>query len=135
MYFDIMKLNGTALGVMNGVLNGHHAEKLNMAFYETSAKDKTMVDDAFFALTRDIKKRLGESSGGPSTTRTTGPITVPFADSMQCNAPLLNLPFRLKSRLSMCCCLNVMDLPDRCQTEIQRRAMVDANAETLSRPW
>ncbi len=53
------------------------AEKLNMAFYETSAKDKTMVDDAFFALTRDIKKRLGESSGGPSTTRTTGPITVP----------------------------------------------------------
>ena len=54
------------------------AEKLNMAFYETSAKDKTMVDDAFFALTRDIKKRLGESSGGPSTTRTTGPITVHF---------------------------------------------------------
>uniref|UniRef100_A0A6T7LZX2 Uncharacterized protein n=1 Tax=Hanusia phi TaxID=3032 RepID=A0A6T7LZX2_9CRYP len=39
------------------------AEQLNMAFYETSAKDKSMVDEAFFALTRDIKKRLGEHPG------------------------------------------------------------------------
>jgi hypothetical protein len=35
------------------------AETLDMAFYETSAKDKSMVDEAFFALTRDIKARLG----------------------------------------------------------------------------
>ena len=48
-----------------------------MAFYETSAKDKTMVDDAFFALTRDIKKRLGESSGSSSTGKAAVPITVP----------------------------------------------------------
>jgi len=34
-----------------------------MAFYETSAKDKSMVEEAFYALTRDIKKRLGEHSG------------------------------------------------------------------------
>lgn len=34
-----------------------------MEFYETSAKDKDKVDEAFFALTRDIKKRLGEHSG------------------------------------------------------------------------
>jgi Ras-related protein Rab-8A len=39
------------------------AERLNMAFYETSAKDKSCVDEAFFALTRDIKKRLGEHGG------------------------------------------------------------------------
>lgn len=49
-----------------------------MAFYETSAKDKTMVDDAFFALTRDIKKRLGESSSSSSANKpASGPITVP----------------------------------------------------------
>ena len=48
-----------------------------MAFYETSAKDKTMVDDAFFALTRDIKKRLGESSGSSSAGKAAAPITVP----------------------------------------------------------
>ena len=48
-----------------------------MAFYETSAKDNTMVDDAFFALTRDIKKRLGESSGGSSAPgKAAAPITV-----------------------------------------------------------
>jgi Ras-related protein Rab-8A len=57
------------------------AEKLNMAFYETSAKDKTMVDEAFFALTRDIKKRLGESSGSASASKQpTGPITVGGGD-------------------------------------------------------
>lgn len=39
------------------------AERLKMDFFETSAKDKSMVDDSFFALTRDIKKRLGEHSG------------------------------------------------------------------------
>mmetsp|Transcript_27440 Transcript_27440/g.72437 ORF Transcript_27440/g.72437 Transcript_27440/m.72437 type:complete len:194 (-) Transcript_27440:65-646(-) len=38
------------------------AEKLNLAFFETSAKDKTMVDDAFITITRDIKKRLGDSA-------------------------------------------------------------------------
>ena len=41
-----------------------------MAFYETSAKDKSMVDEAFFALTRDIKKRLGEHPGPNKSTGT-----------------------------------------------------------------
>ena len=54
------------------------AEKLNMAFYETSAKDKTMVDDAFFALTRDIKKRLGESSSSQSA-KPKDSVTVRFS--------------------------------------------------------
>lgn len=49
------------------------AEQLDMAFYETSAKDKTMVDEAFFALTRDIKSRLGEHSG---PTRNAGTVQV-----------------------------------------------------------
>jgi len=44
-----------------------------MAFYETSAKDKSMVDEAFFALTRDIKTRLGEHSG---PTRNAGTVQV-----------------------------------------------------------
>jgi len=50
-----------------------HAEQLDMAFYETSAKDKSMVDEAFFALTRDIKTRLGEHSG---PTRNAGTVQV-----------------------------------------------------------
>ena len=59
-----------------------------MAFYETSAKDKTMVDEAFFALTRDIKKRLGESSGSASASKQpTGPITVPAASRPCSRAP------------------------------------------------
>jgi len=53
------------------------AETLDMAFYETSAKDKSMVDEAFFALTRDIKARLGENSG-PS--RQTGTVQVSKTD-------------------------------------------------------
>jgi hypothetical protein len=77
-----------------------------MAFYETSAKDKTMVDDAFFALTRDIKKRLGESSGGPSTTRTTGPITVPFAIY---RSTKFSVPIPLHFHSVICGC------SDRCQ--------------------
>mmetsp|Transcript_66879 Transcript_66879/g.139382 ORF Transcript_66879/g.139382 Transcript_66879/m.139382 type:complete len:211 (+) Transcript_66879:71-703(+) len=39
------------------------ADQLGMEFFETSAKDKDKVEEAFFALTRDIKKRLGEHSG------------------------------------------------------------------------
>ena len=50
-----------------------HTEQLDMAFYETSAKDKSMVDEAFFALTRDIKTRLGEHSG---PTRNAGTVQV-----------------------------------------------------------
>jgi hypothetical protein len=54
------------------------AERLNMAFFETSAKEKSCVDDAFFALTRDIKKRLGESGG---TARPQGTVSVGHDDS------------------------------------------------------
>ncbi len=54
------------------------AERLNMAFFETSAKDKSCVDEAFFALTRDIKKRLGEhgGGGGGGASRTSGTVEV-----------------------------------------------------------
>uniref|UniRef100_A0A7S0VY16 Uncharacterized protein n=1 Tax=Hemiselmis tepida TaxID=464990 RepID=A0A7S0VY16_9CRYP len=52
------------------------AERLNMAFFETSAKEKSCVDEAFFALTRDIKKRLGESGGGGGGSRPMGTVQV-----------------------------------------------------------
>jgi hypothetical protein len=58
------------------------AERLNMAFYETSAKDKSCVDEAFFALTRDIKKRLGEhGGGGGGASRATGTVEVGRQDA------------------------------------------------------
>jgi len=49
------------------------AQELVMEFFETSAKDKTQVEEAFYALTRSIKKRLGENSG---PTRSTGTVQV-----------------------------------------------------------
>jgi len=52
------------------------ADQLQMTHYETSAKDKTMVDEAFFALTRDIKMRLGENSAHPRGAPGAAPGTV-----------------------------------------------------------
>jgi len=54
------------------------ADQLGLEFFETSAKEKSCVDDAFFALTRDIKKRLGESGG---TARPQGTVSVGHDDS------------------------------------------------------
>ena len=41
-----------------GGLPARPADKLGVAFYETSAKDNLMVDAAFLELARDIKDRL-----------------------------------------------------------------------------
>ncbi|KAI8325571.1 GTP-binding protein SAS1, partial [Martensiomyces pterosporus] len=41
------------------------AEELGIKFLETSAKSNTNVDEAFFSLARDIKKRLLDTSAEP----------------------------------------------------------------------
>jgi Ras-related protein Rab-8A len=47
------------------------AEELGIDYLETSAKSAIRVDDAFFTLARDIKKRLIDSSASSPTTPNT----------------------------------------------------------------
>jgi hypothetical protein len=39
-------------------LTSNRTERLNMVFFETSALDRGVVDEAFMALTRQVKDRL-----------------------------------------------------------------------------
>ena len=72
---------------------------LGTAFYETSAKDRAMVKNAFFALTRDVKKRLhGSALRGPRRRLRLGSSSA---------AELITVPHPLPSPgpvLSLLCC-------------------------------
>lgn len=52
------------------------AEEFGIEYLETSAKSSIRVDDAFFTLARQIKKRLIDSDKTPTTTAPSGSVNV-----------------------------------------------------------